>query len=302
MKTFIKSNSTLNDYPTNNNKKILIKNLKFSNDIINSKLKKKVQISLQLNSKKFKNFYTKINLINKSNICLLKKPTIKNNISIQKTRNKKLKFIMKSKSNIELFEKSKSKNQGEKYSPQNNNKNNYLILTSLYNLPNIEKENILSKKKYFTSILNDGNKKEISSLQNISKYNIKSFFKESLTPSNNKHKNNYKNLLNNYESIKINNRKKKLQKKIYLLSLLKFLLKNKYYTDTEKNLKEKINLKSFPYDHSMRDKLIYLKKFGAFWDSVLNYCVPIINVQKYKAQRDFSEKKRLNYLKLNNSK
>ena len=94
MKTFIKSNSTLfnylhifnifefqrlNDYETNNNKKILIKNLKFSNDIINSKLKKKVQISLQLNSKKFKNFYTKINLINKSNICLLKKPTIKNN-------------------------------------------------------------------------------------------------------------------------------------------------------------------------------------------------------------------------------
>ena len=115
-----------------------------------------------------------------------------------------------------------------------------------------------------------------------------------MTPSNNKHKNNYKNLLNNYESIKINNRKKKIQKEMYLLSSLKSLLKNKYYTDTEKNLKEKINLKSFPYDHSMRDKLIYLKKFGAFWDSVLNYCVPIINVQKYKAQRDFSEKKRLN--------
>ncbi len=51
----------------------------------------------------------------------------------------------------------------------------------------------------------------------------------------------------------------------------------------------------------MRDKVIHLKKFGAFWDSVLNYCVPIINVQKYKAQRDLSESKKMNYLKANNS-
>ena len=58
--------------------------------------------------------------------------------------------------------------------------------------------------------------------------------------------------------------------------------------------------KLFPYDYSMRDKVIHLKKFWAFWDSILNYCVPIINIQKYKAQRDLSESKKIDYLKTNN--
>ena len=41
-----------------------------------------------------------------------------------------------------------------------------------------------------------------------------------------------------------------------------------------------------------------MRKVGVFWDGVFNYCVPIIKVKKYKAQRDFFEKKKLDYFKL----
>lgn len=220
---------------------------------------------------------------------------------MKKTRNKSVKDITNFKSNVDLFEKSNVNNIEQRFLTKNDKKNNYLLLTSLYNinLPKIEKKKNLSirKKFNFGETINNEN----SFLQNISQYDNKGILNESLSSTNNKKKFNTIDLLYNYHEKKIKNRQKKKIKKLYILSSLNSLLKNKYYEDTEKVLKQKISSKLFPYDYSMRDKVIHLKKFGAFWDSVLNYCVPIINVQKYKAQRDLSESKKMNYLKANNS-
>ena len=40
-----------------------------------------------------------------------------------------------------------------------------------------------------------------------------------------------------------------------------------------------------------------MKKVGVFWNSVLKYCVPIIYVDRYKAQRDFYEREKIKYFK-----
>ena len=301
MKPLIKSNSTLNYFEINKEKNIIKKGFKLSNAFNKTKKIKKFPISLQLNSEKLNYLYNKINFLNKSNKCLLKKPIIEYNITLKKTRNKSVKDITNFKSNVDLFEKSNVNNIEQRFLTKNDKKNNYLLLTSLYNinLPKIEKKKNLSirKKFNFGETINNEN----SFLQNISQYDNKGILNESLSSTNNKKKFNTIDLLYNYHEKKIKNRQKKKIKKLYILSSLNSLLKNKYYEDTEKVLKQKISSKLFPYDYSMRDKVIHLKKFGAFWDSVLNYCVPIINVQKYKAQRDLSESKKMNYLKANNS-
>ena len=257
MKHLVKSISCLNNYNFNTKENHLKKGFKFPNATINIKQNKKFLISLNLNQKKLCYTNRKNNSEETLNINLLKSP-INNILSLRKSRNKLRRSLLNQLSNIDLFEKLKSDNIKKETVK---NRGNYLLLTSLYNLPKIKKPANLNKKLYFNSHFGDSTKNEFYIGQNDSVLSEKNIFNQSLTSSN-----------------------------------------DKSSSDTEKKLKDKINIKSFPSDHSLKDKIIHLKKFGVFWDSVFNYCVPIISVKKYKAQRDLSERKKLDYLKLIESK
>lgn len=295
MKHLTKSISSLNNYNFSIKANNLNKGFKSPNPSINIKKNKKFLLSMNLDTKKFTYTNRKNNSEGTLNIKLLKSP-INNLLTLRKSRNKIKRYLLKNISNIGLLEKNKPDNIEKE--AVNNNKDNYLLLTSLYNLPKIKKPVKLNKKPYSYSHFGDTSKNEFYTGQNNSTINDKSIFNESMTSSNDKSTFNYINLLYNTNESKTSQRKNMLKKKKRLLSALSSLLKNKYYSDTEEMLKRKINIQSFPRDHSLKDKIIHLKKFGAFWDSVFNYCVPIISVKKYKAQRDFSERKKLDYLKL----
>ena len=297
MKLFQKSNSSLNNYLFERSKSIVNKDSKFPISFINIKKRKHILVSLYLNSDKFNLLNQNDNHKDSINISLLKNPICSNNITLRKTRNTAtVRDLLKSKSNIDLFQKLTPNNITKK--DIDKKKQNYLLLTSLYNLPKIKKTIKLNKKIYFNSCTGENIKNDYTNGPNTSTTNSKSIFNESLTSSNERKIINSMNLLNNNESI-ISNSKVKFQKKKRLLSTLSSLLKNKYYSDTEKLLENKITKKSFPSDYSMRDKVIHMKKVGIFWDSVFKYCVPIINVDKFKAQRELSERKRLNFFNLN---
>ena len=296
MKHLVKSISCLNNYNFNTKENHLKKGFKFPNATINIKQNKKFLISLNLNQKKLCYTNRKNNSEETLNINLLKSP-INNILSLRKSRNKPRRSLLNQLSNIDLFEKLKSDNIKKETVK---NRGNYLLLTSLYNLPKIKKPANLNKKLYFNSHFGDSTKNEFYIGQNDSVLSEKNIFNQSLTSSNDKSSFNNVKLL--YNKSKMSKGKNTFKKKKRLLSTLNSLLKDKYYSDTEKKLKDKINIKSFPSDHSLKDKIIHLKKFGVFWDSVFNYCVPIISVKKYKAQRDLSERKKLDYLKLIESK
>jgi hypothetical protein len=141
MKHFVKSNSTLNDYDfskrNNYNKIKFIINLNFN--------------------KKTLNFSNKKNYNNETmNINLLKKPISKNLLILRKTRNKIRKDIFKNKSNIDIFEKFKPNNI-EKENTKNK-PDDYLLLTSLYNLPKIKIIKQPNKNIYFNTHLSDTSK------------------------------------------------------------------------------------------------------------------------------------------------
>ena len=143
---------------------------------------------------------------------------------MKNTRNKSVKDITNFKSNVDLFEKSNVNNIEQRFLTKNDKKNNYLLLTSLYNinLPKIEKKKNLSirKKFNFGETINNEN----SFLQNISQYDNKVILNESLSSTNNKKKFNTIDLLYNYHEKKIKNRQKKKIKKLYILSSLNSLI------------------------------------------------------------------------------
>ena len=299
MKTLLKSISSLNDYNININKTKTNIGFKFPNSTLNIKKKKKFLFSLYINPNKYDD------VIKKDNDNLLKKNLLKNpidddNIVMRKTRNKTMKDVLKFKKNIRIIKKINS--DDIKQDPSYSRKNNYLLLTSLYNLPKIKKSTKFYKNMNLSSRYGDTNHTEQPKGNNITTINSKSIFNESSSLSSDKLRQNSLNLLYSKNDSMTSNNNISIKKKKSWISSLSYLLKNKYYSDTEKLLKDKITIKSFPYDHSLKDKVIHMKKVGVFWDSVFKYCVPLINIKKYKMQRDLSERKKLNYLKLIKSK
>ena len=268
----------------------------------NSKMQKrkrnKFLISLYLNQKKLNDSNKKDNSNQTLKLNSLNNINKTNNLStFRKTRNKTMRNIFGSESNSRIFENILSNNKQTKVGNKNNkyNKNNFLLLTSLYKLPQIKKNIKKSNKLYLNSHLENSAKNIHPTHLNDSTINNNNIFNESLISSNNKSNFNYQNFIyNNSKSLRAKN---KIMQKKKLLSTLNSLLKNKYYEDTEKTLKDKITTKSFPSDYSLRDKVIHMKKVGVFWNSVLKYCVPIIYVDRYKAQRDFYEREKIKYFK-----
>ena len=265
--------------------------------------------TLSFYTRNLPNIYNK-NSRNKYNTCNIdiskfKNVSLHNDMLKLKTRNKTMKNLFKCKSENDLSEKI---NNNENIITSK--KNNFLLLTSLYKLPSISNKNKLVKKPQspnhfgLSQLLNNNN----LSSNNSSIINNKKSFNDSVnTSSYNESFNNYINFKYSNEISKNNNISKELnqsksigKKKVF--SNLNASLKDKYYSDIEKRLNYKLDEKLFPSDHSMKDKIIHMKKVSIFWNSVFKYCIPIINGKKYKLQHMKSHEKELEKLDVNSNK
>ncbi len=277
-------------------------NLKKNN---NNNLNKLIE-TLSFYSRNLPNIYNKNsrNKYSTYNINICKNVSLHNEILKRKTRNKTMKNLFKCNSENNLIEKI-NKNEDIITSK----KNNFLLLTSLYKLPSINNKNILLKKpqspKHFClgSLQNNNNNNYISSNNS----SLKKSFNDSVNTSiYNESFNNFINCKYNNEISKNNisrdlSQSKSMGKK-KVFSNLNASLKDKYYSDIEKRLNYKLDEKLFPSDHSMKDKIIHMKKVSIFWNSVFRYCIPIINGQKYKLQHLKLKEKQLQKLDNNDNK
>ena len=134
-----------------------------------------------------------------------------------------------------------------------NKSNNNISLTSLYKLPKLKYNKKINKSK---SALIHSNK-------------------------------NFNNFLNQKPQ-KNEEKVEKTKKKNDFLGIENFM-KEKFYSDTENKLRNNIQTKYFRNDWMIKDKIIFLKKFGIFWRGFIQYCTPIIKLKKY--QLDFLNKK-----------
>jgi hypothetical protein len=268
-----------------------INGFKKKKDLFSTLFSKNENLS-NLNSR---NKYNTYNLNNFKNL------SEKKDIYKPESKNKTMRNLFKCKSENNISEKTNN--------IENNKNNNFLLLTSLYKLPIIKSKIKLCKKP--NPIIFPGttiNNNNFISPPNSSSMTSKKHFNDSISSSYNESFNNYFNLrysneTNKNNSIELNQSNQsngsKTKKKIF--SNLMASLKDKYYADVEKRYNHKLDERLFPSDHSIKDKIIYMKKVGIFWNSVFKYCVPIINGRKYKLQHQHLEENKLKNLKLNTS-
>ena len=224
-----------------------------------------------------------------------------NRLRIISLKNKIFKLKNKNKSINLLFKNNNNDNNNNNYDNNNiiNNKK-FILLTSLYKLPIINNKTILnSRSQPHSPILSKTRNNNISSIvsSNTSQINANKNFNESINSSNesfNKFLNVYINSNDiSKSSIESNNKYRKRR-----FSSLSSSLKEKLYSDIERRLNQKLDVRSFPSDHSIKDKIIHMKKVSIFWDCVFRYCCPIINGQKYNFLRLEEQKKLNNNIKL----
>ena len=171
---------------------------------------------------------------------------------------------------------SKKKNNNKRCISRNVLKNNLFKNKSEGNLP---------LKKYPCSKINLKNNISLASLYNLPTLKPKN--KINLNKSLIMHKNNIQ-ILEKKEEPKITNTPEKKNK---FLGLENFM-RDKFYSDTEKKLKNTIKTIYFRKDAKIKDKIIFIKKFGIFWKEFILYCTPIINLKKY--QIDYKNRKQNN--------
>ena len=175
----------------------------------------------------------------------------------------------------------KNKNSIKQLICRNIQKKNYL--------KNLSVDNILPKK---ININKSNDKISLTSLYKLPKlkYNKKINKSKSAVILHSNNNNNSINF-NNFENQKLQQKEEKvgkLKKKNNFLGIENFM-KEKFYSDTENKLRNNIQTKYFRNDWMIKDKIIFLKKFGIFWRGFIQYCTPIIKLKKY--QLDFLNKK-----------
>ena len=92
-----------------------------------------------------------------------------------------------------------------------------------------------------------------------------------------------KNIINNSKK-KNRDEKDDMKRKDFLG--IKNYMNEKFYSDTEKKLTNKIKTKYFRNDKKIKQKIIFMKKFGIFWKGFIQYCTPIIRSKIYKIENE----------------
>ena len=176
-----------------------------------------------------------------------------------------------------ILNKSRNKTNILKNNNSINNKNDLLLITSLYVLPSLKKRKQLYNTKLhkqlsFNSISNNISLNSSSILSNKD-------LNHSFSSSNMKDNNSIMSSKKNNIKLKIEN----VPDDLY--SDLDSYMKEKFYSDIEKKYNHKLKDYAFIHDHSIKEKIIKMRKVGIFWNRVLEYSSPIIYGQKYKYQR-----------------
>ena len=215
--------------------------------------------NLSNNSQNFVNNFTpkkiKINLTKK-----IMKNNILNNIleksSQTNTINVSNNEESKNKTNIQIQNNNNFNNNNE------NNNNNNIYLTNIFKLPEIKTRN------YNQSFIFPNNKKLLKSYEkNLSLLNDDN------------------NLIN--KSLSLN--KSKQNKKI---GNLENYMKEKFYFDVDKNVKNKFKKKNWFSESNTQEHLIHMKKVVTFWNGICDYTIPKFSVQKFKETKKTLEEKK----------
>jgi hypothetical protein len=141
------------------------------------------------------------------------------------------------------------------------NKNKNILLTSLYNLPQVgNNNNTINIKHYYSSqnIRNKSNKLNIDNSKSIDN----SF---QMKKSKTKNVGSGSKIIDEKEILKLEN-----------------YMRDKFYEDIEKKMIIKLKSKNFCHDKSIKERIIKMNKIGLFWGTVFEYCNPILSVKKFR--------------------
>ena len=155
---------------------------------------------------------------------------------------------------------------------------------------NLSTDNILSKEYYKIKAINNISLGSLYNLPKLKSNNRILQTKGYLIHNNNSNKKPQQEELRRSISTKNSN----------FLGIENFM-KEKFYSDTENKLKQKIKTKYFRNDVMIKDKIIFMKKFGIFWRGFIQYCTPIINAKKYQINYNKKNKNYNNNIKRENS-
>ena len=218
--------------------------------------------NLSNNSQNFVNNFTpkkiRINLtkqIMKNNILnnILEKSSQTNSFNISKNEE------TKNKSNIQNNNNFNNKNNNN---DKNNNNNNNIYLTNIFKLPEIKTRN------YHQSFIFPNNKKLLKSYEkNLSLLN------DDINLNNNS-----LNLNKSKQNQKVGN--------------LENYMKEKFYFDVDKNVKNKFKKKNWFSESNTQEHLIHMKKVVTFWNGICDYTIPKFSVQKFKETKKTLEEKK----------
>ena len=139
-------------------------------------------------------------------------------------------------------------NSSSKKNKAKKNKVKNILLTSLFNLPNINNSPINKRSKKNQNFKNY--------FENNSKSQENSFLNKNETKLSNLEEN---------EGIKLED-----------------YMKDKFYEDIDKKMNIKLKSKIFLHDTSVKDRIIKMNKIGLFWGGVFEYCNPLLSAKKFK--------------------
>ena len=63
---------------------------------------------------------------------------------------------------------------------------------------------------------------------------------------------------------------------------VKNYMKDRFYCDTETKMAKKLKYTIFNHDHSLKDKIIKMRKVNGFWGGLADYCIPIFSIKKFE--------------------
>ena len=152
----------------------------------------------------------------------------------------------------------------------NKNKNKNILVTSLYNLPQVGNNNNTIKHYYSSqNIKNKSNKLNIENSKSIdNSFQVKKSKTKNVASGT--------NIIDEKEILKLEN-----------------YMRDKFYEDIEKKMIIKLKSKNFCHDKSIKERIIKMNKIGLFWGTVFEYCNPILSVKKFKLVKNKFHKNNL---------
>ena len=193
----------------------------------------------------------------------------------------------------------------------NNNKNNRIVLSTLFKMPDYKRKTInyfKRPKNNSLSLKTMTNNIKFNDIQNISniKYpKLKEEKKNNTILSSSNHLDSQitdkTNTINNITHITNNNNSKSKEKYDHF-SNLAFYLKDRFYSDIEEKFKKQFKEKKFSHDNSVKDKIIGLNQVSEFWGRVFDYTNPFLCTKRFQSVTKLIEdRKKIRKMKMNNN-